>query len=258
MSSISDILQNYALFKSYVSTNVNYKDKDTGDTMLHITQDLEQVKELLNNNANTNIENDKGCTPIFYCDTNEKLKLLLENREQNDFSHEKKEKRMSADSNHQNNEGETLLMTSDIKQTKLLLEYKADPNLQDNYGNMAIHFSNGFRKTKLLLDAGAKCDEIDQYGYYPIYESISINQFMLMFKTNPKLFYSEIDKIYEHIFERQKYRYHSDEIYSQVYEFLHKDLVVEYNVINLDILKLRVENYMKSINGNNHKNNYKK
>ena len=131
-----------------------------GETALHISillkSPIETIKLLLENNADPNIQDNEGNTPLYKVvirdNSEEIIKLLLEN---------------NADPNIQDNKGKTPLHevvakggSEDITlQLKLLLENKADPNIQDNDGNTPLNIANKLynyydRKEKVeLLEA---------------------------------------------------------------------------------------------------------
>ncbi|WP_040257556.1 ankyrin repeat domain-containing protein [Rickettsia hoogstraalii] len=82
---------------------------------------------------------------------------------------------------HKNEYGDTALFHAlflgDLKRAKLLLEYNASPNIQDNYGQTILYklvLSNSIDKMEFLLQNAANIDlEIkNDHGFTPLYSSV--------------------------------------------------------------------------------------
>jgi len=132
-------------FKELLSFGIDFNySYRCGDTLLHILNSPEKIKLLLDADADPNIKNGFGKTPIFYCysDTQiEKTKLLL---------------KYGANPDTKNRDGYTVLHLSEsFETTKLLLENGADPNIKTKNGCTVLHFSKSIEITKLLLENGA-------------------------------------------------------------------------------------------------------
>ena len=124
--------------------------------------DYKSVNILLNNNANPNITDKEGKTPIFYdlCCKSECLKLLLE---------------YDADPNIKDKEGNTPLiyavLYSNEESVKTLLKYNADPNIRSIYKSPLLLsiVQEKYNIVELLVEYGAKdnrcirCDRCKKY-----------------------------------------------------------------------------------------------
>ena len=154
------------LLKGGVSVNAT---SDKGDTPLHLCNDLEASKKLIEFGACINIRNTKGETPLHTCTKRESASLmeyLLT---------------LGADVNATDKEGETA-MTHVTKfgvynakftdMAKLLLKFGADVNKQDDALKSPLHHaceSSPLEIVKLLLEKGAKLDILDGPGQCPIH-----------------------------------------------------------------------------------------
>lgn len=109
------------------SVIVNTKDRDTGETALHIVtkrRDPPWMGFLLQNNADPNARDTDGNTPIILAAStgfSDGVRLMIAGKAQVDAA---------------NNRGETALIKAvlvrDVASVQLLLEYGADPDRPDN------------------------------------------------------------------------------------------------------------------------------
>ena len=133
--------------------NVNTKDND-GKTALHYAVangNLEIINLLLNRGAKINAKAKDKRTPIWMLETDDEnlvmtiLRLLISK---------------GADVNHQNDEGESLLMLAaaddSLEGVKIFLNAGANPNLKDKDGETAIEKTSSDEIKQLLIKHGAK------------------------------------------------------------------------------------------------------
>jgi ankyrin repeat protein len=133
--------------------NVNGKNKK-GETPLifaiNNNSSVNIIKILLKYNANTNVVDFDGTTPVTMCiydDKPEILELFLQHKETDINKRDKKTMQITP----------LMLACSENKENivKLLLEYGADVNLQDENGLTALIHSNNNNIIELLLKYGA-------------------------------------------------------------------------------------------------------
>ena len=125
------------------------------------------VKLLLEHNADVNIQDNRGYTPLHWCTIkgNENLcRLLLEH---------------NADVNIQDNDGYTPLNWCAREGKgylcRLLLEHNADVNIQDNRGYTPLHWctmKGNENLCRLLLEHNADVNIRCSRGYAPLYENL--------------------------------------------------------------------------------------
>ena len=119
------------------------------------TNNIEELKELIEKGANVNIKNEYNYTPLHYSRSSEITKLLLGT---------------GANPNSQTMNGDTPLHYAETKEiTKLLLESGANPNIQNKYGYTPLHFVRTEEITKLLLEAGANPNSQTNNGDTPLF-----------------------------------------------------------------------------------------
>lgn len=127
------------------------------------------VELLLYFNADVDIKNNLGESAVLYCTNIDILKLLLAHR---------------ADVNVKNSDGNTLLMltvdTNDYKFTQNLLQYGANPNIQNNNGDTALIIAAAndieyYSMVKLLLDHNADPSIQNYQGHTAYSTAISYN-----------------------------------------------------------------------------------
>lgn len=178
---INDInFVNYILHYNGANPNIQY---DAGLTPLMITNDENMAKLLLIYHANPYIENNNDETVLYYNQNEKIIKLLLDNGadpnkpnkngktplmfavEDRSIEHIKLllNKMNKKSINLKSNFGKTALF--DVKRPdimELLLNYEADPNIQDNEGNTVLmNICSSYEKKinydliKLLLDYDA-------------------------------------------------------------------------------------------------------
>ena len=70
------------------------------------------------------------------------------------------------------------------KQIKLLLEAKANPNIQDIFGDTPFHYIHSIEQTKLFLEAGANFNIQNNYGGTPLHYVHSIDQAIEILKVS--------------------------------------------------------------------------
>ena len=154
------------LLKAGLSVNAT---SDKGETPLHLCNDLEASKKLIEFGACINIRNTREETPLHTSTKYQSVSLmeyLLT---------------LGADVNATDKEGETALANvtkfgfCNAKFTdmaKLLLKFGADVNIQDAALKSPLHHaceSSPLEIVKLLLEKGAKLDILDRSGQCPIH-----------------------------------------------------------------------------------------
>jgi ankyrin repeat protein len=111
------------LLKAKAKANPNIQDY-YGNTVLHITNNTDVIKLLLEAGANPNIQNDDGNTVLHITNNPEVIKLLLEAK---------------ADPNIKNKDGNTVLhITNNPEVIELLLKAGAEAYIENKKGEMAV------------------------------------------------------------------------------------------------------------------------
>ena len=145
-----------SIFKLLLQNGANPNIKTKNGKMILLNQvmnnNLETVYYLLEANANPNIVDEKGYTPLDYAHNNDIRTLLLAN---------------GADPNYKNYLIYAL-QTQNKEFFDNLLEVGADTEKQNNYGKTPVFYINSEEELLKLKNYGANLNHIDNNGITPI------------------------------------------------------------------------------------------
>ncbi len=123
------------------------------DTPLHWAceeNDIQRVRELLEQGASPWVKGFSGQTPVCRTTSSEIVAML---------------KKEGADLDEQDADGDRPLHWANAEQTRALLEHGADPNATNNEGQSPLHIVQSVAKAELLLAAGGSIEQaVDAYG----------------------------------------------------------------------------------------------
>lgn len=110
----------------------------------------------------------KGNTPLFYTETIEDIRFLIN---------------IGANVNHENNKHETALFHAGFEKAKILIESGADVNHVDEGCASPLFFSD-LQTSKLLIEKGAIVDQSDMEGDTPLsvaasYKDVEKGKFLI-------------------------------------------------------------------------------
>ncbi|MCP3659873.1 MAG: DUF805 domain-containing protein [Bacteroidetes bacterium] len=135
-----------------------------GNTPLHLAEDEKVVKELINNGADTTIENKEKALVLHYSKNFNMTQLLIEDLL-------KKYSNIKKFINKKDLDGNTPLhLVNDEKAAEILIKNGANPLLKNNYGNTPLISSYNFLITKVLVEEYKK-----KYGDLKKYINIKNN-----------------------------------------------------------------------------------
>lgn len=178
-------LKNPKSLEIYMSYRVNPNLANSKhQTLLHsaIMQNNTEAADILKrHNADINYKDNSGRSAIFYAQTPETLKWLINNK---------------ANINLTDKNGQTALHYNVINNNtdiiKYLLKYKAEPNIKDNNQLTPLVYAKTIKIMKLLLDNGADPNIITSKGNTLLHNVTKTNNlkgvyYLLQAKANPNI-----------------------------------------------------------------------
>jgi len=117
------------------------------------------VKQMIDDGVDVNQQDTNGISALHYAGTVEIAQMLLD---------------AHANIDHQQNHLNATPLMYAVKRSlpelvKLLLDRGADVNLQDKYGNTALHHVSDAEIAKMLIEAGVDVNHENGRGYTAIY-----------------------------------------------------------------------------------------
>jgi ankyrin repeat protein len=158
------INNNCPIAKNLLSHGANPNSIDKlGNTVLSLAWTVEMVDCLLLGDANPNtVDHKTGFTPLHTCVRYSKIVARII------------QEKVKIDAQDFTGDTPLIIATREswISSVKVLLQAGANPNLQNNKGQTALHCAKTHRMTALLLNFGAKILP-DRFGRTPLHEIIS-------------------------------------------------------------------------------------
>ncbi len=152
---------------SFISININAQNDVFEIARRGCAEDLQYV--LINYPQTINIRNSAGFTPLIiacYHGNIEVASILAEKVENIDYNSDTGTALMAA------------VYKDNIKIARMLLDFRADPNIADNNETTALHYAVLFRNVeliKLLVTNGADINLKDNKGFSPVDYAIQEN-----------------------------------------------------------------------------------
>ena len=193
---------NFSEFHNLIKNDycsINIQHSFSGNSLLHETNQLNQLQFLINSGINVNIQNYLKQTPLHLAKTREEVFILLNGdanlnlKDNIGYTPIELYKRYNYKSILQainffekdklNKKLFHIICEPHDSILKDLIDQGIDINIQNDQGNTPLHFVMNVKQMKLLLDAGANPNIQNKYGNTPLHTARSIDLMRLLLEN---------------------------------------------------------------------------